>query len=265
MSCLAEQAKILVEEALENSLGVEAFNSRWARWHTCSLCKQNFHGVVFCALGWACWKTYLGRPETDVIRGMAMNMLGTGLNAAKHHEDALSVNEAELALRQRLGADERDLLNVRGNLASTYAMLGRWDESLGVRRDIYSGFVRVLGEEDRESLSEAHNFALSLVNDRVRKFGEAKSLLRKSIPVAQRVLGEGNENTLRMRMLLARALCQDPAATLDDIREAVTTLEDTASTARRVLGGAHPFISTIDQNLAIVRGALRNHETPGGA
>ena len=163
------------------------------------------------------------------------------------------------------------MLIVQGNIANTYAGLGRWDESLGVRRDIYSGFVRVLGEEDRESLFEAHNFALSLVNDRVRKFGEAKSLLRKIIPVAKRVLGEGNENTLRMRMLHARALCQDPAATLADLREAVTTLEDTASTARRVLGGVHPFISTIDPNLAIARGALRIREIdrelemPGGA
>ena len=57
----------------------------------------------------------------------------------------------------------------------------------------------------------------------------------------------------------------DDGATLDDLREAVTTLEDTASTVRRVLGGAHPFISTIDPTLAMARGALRNSETPGGA
>ena len=171
--------------------------------------------------------------------------------------------EAELAMKRRLGADERDLLNVRGNLASTYAMLGRWDEALGVRRDIYFGFVRICGEEDKEALVEAHNFALSLVNDKVRKFGEAKSLLRKLIPVARRVMGKSADMPLRMRWIYARALLQDPTATLDDLREAVTTLEDTASTARRVLGGAHPFISTIDPTLAIARGALRNRETPG--
>ena len=38
---------------------------RWTRWFTCSLCEQDYHGVVRCALGWACWKTYVGRPETD--------------------------------------------------------------------------------------------------------------------------------------------------------------------------------------------------------
>ena len=33
---------------------------------------------------------------------------------------------------------------------------------------------------------------------------------------------------------------RDPGATLDDLREAVATLEETAPTARRVFGGAHP-------------------------
>ena len=66
VSCLAEQAKILLAEAEENNLGVGVLDVRWKRWHTCSLCKQQYHGVVACALGWACWKTYVGRrPETD--------------------------------------------------------------------------------------------------------------------------------------------------------------------------------------------------------
>ena len=67
------------------------------------------------------------------------------------------------------------------------------------------------------------------------------------------------------RTIYAAALFDDTGATLDDLREAVTMLEETASTARRVLGGAHPFISTIDPTLAMARAALRNRETPGGA
>ena len=67
VSCLAEQAKILVAEAEENNLGSKA-KGEWARWDTCSLCKQQCHGCrVVHALGWACWKTYLGRPEADRI------------------------------------------------------------------------------------------------------------------------------------------------------------------------------------------------------
>ena len=42
------------------------------------------------------------------------------------------------------------------------------------------------------------------------------------------------------------ALCENDAATLDDLREAVTTLEDTERIARRVLGGAHPITEDIE-------------------
>ena len=120
VSCLAEQAKILVAEAEENNLD-DKLNERWARWYKCSLCEQDYHGVVACALGWACWKTYLGRPETDQVRSSdAMMVLGNGLYAAgHHHEDALSVREAELSTRRRLG-DQNTTFSSQGNLASTF-------------------------------------------------------------------------------------------------------------------------------------------------
>ena len=82
----------------------EVKDATWARWHSCSLCKQQYHGVVRCALGWACWKTYVGRPETDLERRAAIRQLGNGLSAANRDEEALSVREAELSTERRLGA-----------------------------------------------------------------------------------------------------------------------------------------------------------------
>ena len=49
----------------------------------------------------------------------------------------------------------------------------------------------------------------------------------------------------------------DTSSTLDDLREAVTTLEETARTARRVLGGTHPLTSAIEDDLLESRAALR--------
>ena len=49
-------------------------------------------------------------------------------------------------------------------------------------------------------------------------------------------------------------------ATLDDLREAVTTLEDAEPIARRVFGGAHPLTSAIERDLQDARAALRAHE-----
>ena len=98
---------------------------------------------------------------------------------------------------------------------------------------------------------------------RLQRFEEAKALLRKTMPVARRVLGESHETTLRMRWTYAAALYKDPAATLDDLGEAVTTLEDVARIARRVLGGAHPLTTEIEDALQDARAALRaREETP---
>ena len=60
-----------------------------------------------------------------------------------------------------------------------------------------------------------------------------------------------------MRKIYAKALYKADDATLDDIREAVTTLEDTQRIARRVLGSAHPTTEGIADALRNARAALR--------
>ena len=258
VSCLAEQAKILFAEAEENNLDHKAQNKRIARWYACSLCEQEYHGVVACALGWACWKTYVGRPEGDRVRGVAMSQLGNGLHEAGHHEDALPVYEAELAMMRRLGAPPENMLIAQGNLANSYSLLGRDDEALRLRQKVYSGRLKLNGEEHFHTLREANNYADSLFNH--KRFKEAKSLLRRTVPVARRVLGESNELTIIMGSNYAKALYADANATLDDLREAVETLAETERTARRVLGGAHPSLESVGRNLLAARAALHTRE-----
>ena len=262
VSCLAEQAKILLTEAEENNLSDKVKQTRWERWHDCSLCEQRYHGVVACALGWACWKIYLGRPEANVARQMAMSVLGGGLHGAGHNEDELSVREAELAMHRRLGGSESAILTAQSSLANTYQMLGRFEEALHLRRVVYSGFVRIYGEEHGETSLPACNYVVSLLT--LKHFEEAKSLLRKTVPVARRFLGESSEITLRMRWNYASVLIRASGGSLDDLREAVTTLEETAPTARRVLGGAHPITGGIEECLRGARAVRARVEAASG-
>ena len=119
--------------------------------------------------------------------------------------------------------------------------------------------VKLDGEEDEKTLNAANNYARSLLD--LRRFEEVRSLLRKTIPIARRVLGESHEFTLVIRSNYAAALYKDDGATLDDLFEAITTLEDTGQIARRVFGGAHPITTGVECWLRRARAALRARET----
>ena len=59
-----------------------------------------------------------------------------------------------------------------------------------------------------------------------------------------------------------KALYKDDGATADDLREAIQTLEDAEPIARRVLGGSHPLVASIEQSLLDSRAALGAREQP---
>jgi len=184
-----------------------------------------------------------------------MTVLGNGLTAADHHEDALSVKEAQLSMVRRIGDSEHNILITQGNLAMSYQRLKRFEEALCMRQEVYSGRLRLYGEEHEMTLSAANNYATSLID--LQRFRDAESLLRRTVPTVRRVLGEGHRLTLNMRLNYARAFYLNTGATLDDLREAVTTLEDAERIARRVLGGAHPTTTGITGCLRKARVALK--------
>ena len=65
---------------------------------------------------------------------------------------------------------------------------------------------------------------------------------------------------------IPRALVADPAATLDDLQEGVTTFEEILRIARRVLGGAHPFTTLTEDDLRKSRAVLRARDAaPSGS
>ena len=67
---------------------------------------------------------------------------------------------------------------------------------------------------------------------------------------------------LKMRGSYAEALYRADGATPADLHEAVTTLEDVAPIARRVLGSVHPTTSWIERALRTARANLTARDTP---
>ena len=68
-----------------------------------------------------------------------------------------------------------------------------------------------------------------------------------------------------MRSFYAETIYADADATLDDLREAVATLEETERISRRVLGIAHPNAPKLEYHVRKARAALRAREAPGSA
>ena len=82
---------------------------------------------------------------------------------------------------------------------------------------------------------------------------------------------DGSQRTQKTRSLVepprwiyARTIYENKGATLDDFREAVTTLEETARIARRVFGGAHPFVEQVEHFLRESRGLLHKKRKTSG-
>ena len=123
--------------------------------------------------------------------------------------------------------------------------------------------MKLHGKQHEHTVVAANNYAATLKD--LRRYEEAKALLRQSMPVARRLLGESHELTLRMNWNYAWALYMADGAKLRELREAVATLEDTERTARRVLGGTHPLTVDLEVELQYARAALRARETPSGS
>ena len=141
----------------------------------------------------------------------------------------------------------------------------RLGKALRLQRDVYEGYLKLNGEEHLETLRAARNLAVTLNELQPPSYKEVKALLRRPMLVARRVLGEGHILTLTMRWTYATALYGDHDATLEDLREAVNSLEETEQIARRVFGSGHPDVAGIEKVLQDARAALRARETPGDA
>ena len=182
-----------------------------------------------------------------------MTALGNSLGLAGHHEDALCVKEARLSMLRRLGAPEGDMLIVQGNLAMTYGQLGRLDEALSMRRDVYSGHLRHrdLGPLHQSTLGAAVNLSTSLVN--AGNYAEARAFTRDQMELARRAFGADHPVTLDFQWGYSRAFTLDKDVSAEQLAEVATTLEKTLEISQRVCGREHPQTCSVRDELTMAR------------
>ena len=159
---------------------------------------------------------------------------------------------------RRLGTPEDAIFVTQGNLANTYATLGRWDEALSNYREAYAGCKALFGNCNQQTLVAANNLVIQL--QRQNKYAEALSILREPLSDARRALGDDNEMTLALGSLLADSLVNArDIPTVDDVREAIAIREDIYKRSRRLLGDAHPNTQIRQRALDGARSYLAHH------
>ena len=157
---------------------------------------------------------YLGQPDTDGTRCLAVGVLGSALDTNERSAEALPVLEAFLALNRRLWPHaEHAILNAQASLAVCLQNLGRCDEALVLRREIYANYVAMFGVSHEHTIVSGSNLAMST------KPHEAKTLVRDQLlPAARQSLGPDHNLTLGLGEILVAALANNPDCTRDDLR-----------------------------------------------
>ena len=189
---------------------------------------------------------------------MAMNLLGAGLSEAYHFEDALTVLEAELAMKRRLGSSEQNILVAQTNIALCYYKLGRHQEALDLRREIYARGL-ALGVPSKDLFIDVLNLSWSMKECGL--CAESKSFLREQLPAARRALGADHDTVIQLRWQHADALRLSDGASREDVVEAVTLLEELSRTTQRIYGTSHPLANDIRNTLGWARETLAAFDT----
>ena len=233
VSCLAEQAKILVAEAEENNLDRKALAGEV--WHRSTVCASKTTTASCGARsgGRAGRRTWGGRRRT-IFGCMAMGQLGNGLSEASHHEDALSVREAELSMVRRIGASEQTCSSRRTILRS------RIKRSDGLKRPAHAArrILRMFGEElhgeehestliDSQPTTPVALIELEEIFDADDETELCCCALRERMPVARRVLG-GFGTDARRCWAVRHPLTTEIEQTLQKIRAALRAREQRA-------------------------------------
>ena len=245
VSCLVRQARLRSEDSIgqEGSMDV---------WDVCLLCKQQYHGAVCLALGWACWKEFEPRPQQDELRGRATIKLGAALGRNYKWIEAISVFKAGIYLYEKIHvvaniqANFGRLLSLQGNLARCYESCGRLEEALRIMRTVYRT-QRECNGVDQYTISYGINLANMLMkNDQIE---EALVLQRENLPLARELFGPTSNYTLTSTTnycvsVLAHAKVKG-LSRLDDAERAEYDavpglLREAYATLLQVFGQGHP-------------------------
>jgi tetratricopeptide (TPR) repeat protein len=129
--------------------------------------------------------------DSDNDRAVALTSLGNAMSAIDHYEESLAAHQEALEIYQRLDQSAAAIANAKSDVAVELVRLDRYEEALGLMRDV-APLYRGLAAEDpaqRANLAQAlHNLAGGELF--AGNFDEALASIRESIAISQQIYRE---------------------------------------------------------------------------
>jgi serine/threonine protein kinase len=186
-------------------------------------------------------KTFADRP---LMEASFRNTLGLTYWYLGEPRKAIQQLERALALRQaKLGIDDPDTLDSRGNLAVAFYADGRIAEAIRLNEQNLKLLESKLGPDHVDTLNTRSNLAVAYTD--AGRTEEAIPLLKQNLKEQEAKHGSDDPNTIVFRNNLAHAY-----QSVDRIAEAIPLFEQNLKQCEAKLGPDHPYTLNTRNNLA---------------
>lgn len=183
-------------------------------WTTCRCCKQEYHGIVKCVLGWACWDANLNAADAE-LRCKAMTEFGIGLMGVDRHEEAFRVLDAAVGLQFSITVTTQcphAMTRTQCYLAMCCSKLGRGTDKFGGNKHPHDGLtvmrlVFMFALEKLSTTDSRHLCAMGLAECLLAEdlIEEARRLLSDEYFLAARYFGNDHATTIGLSFQSAQA------------------------------------------------------------
>ena len=161
-------------------------------------------------------------------------------------------------MRRYFPYEQDIILAGQNNIALRLDDVGRGDEALELKREIYASRLALDGKSNEGTLIAALNLIVSFTN--ALRLSEAKRMLREQLPIATRVLGKDHDVTLSLQRNVVIGLLRDEKSTRQETLQAEKLAKDMLVRLRRVYGAQHPLTRNMEAWLIQVNNKLATYD-----
>jgi len=184
---------------------------------------------------------------------------------AGQYEDARHTFHAHLQVLRRVCPEhEEAITSCRTNLANCADVLGRYDELLALRREMYAESEAKHGGADQRTIDAALDVASALL--RCDEPEDAQTFCRATLAKVKSGCPPRDARIVTLTCALAQTL-YDPAAEreylMSDVQEAETLLMEALQASRQAFGSAHTQTVRVRKELDAVNAARRGDAVDG--